>query len=237
MLQQAPGMGDRRPRRSGDRRFAATAGAVIAFAVAMAYLESAVVVYLRAALGLEPGAIFPLQPAESLGSFAAIELGREVATLVMLGSIGWLVGRTALERLAWTAVAFGVWDILYYAWLWVFIGWPPFLDTWDLLFLVPVPWVGPVWAPVVVSLALVGFGLAAARRFARGEPPTVRPWELAAGLAGGAIVILSFTLQAGEILAGGLPHDYPWPVFAFGMALALAAAVSALSRRGQAASG
>jgi hypothetical protein len=209
-------------------QFAAAALAVMTFAAAMAYLESAVVVYLQAALGLEPGVIFPLQEPAAVGSFAAIEVGREAATLVMLAAVGWLAGRNAIERLAWTAVAFGAWDILYYAWLWVFVGWPPALDTWDLLFLIPVPWVGPVWAPVVVSAALVGFGLWAALRIRRGERVAVGPWQVLGGIAGGVIVVVSFTLQAGEIVAGGLPHDYAWIVFVAGMAVATAAAVSAL---------
>ena len=210
------------------RQFMAAALAVLAFAAAMAYLESAVVVYLRAALGLEPGVIFPLQEPAAVGSFAAIEVGREMATLVMLAAVGWLAGRSAIERLAWTAVAFGTWDIFYYAWLWVFIGWPPAPDTWDLLFLIPVPWVGPVWAPVVVSVALVGFGLWAALRIRRGGPVAVGPWQVLSGIAGGVIVVVSFTLQAGEIVAGGLPHDYAWIVFVAGMAVAVVAALSAL---------
>ena len=215
-------------RSRSNRQFVAAALAVTVFAVAMAYLESAVVVYLRAALGLDPGVIFPLREPAALGSFAAIELGREAATIVMLAAVGWLAGRSAIERLAWTAVAFGMWDIFYYAWLWIFTGWPPALDTWDLLFLIPVPWAGPVWAPVAVSVALVGFGLWAALRVRRGGRVAIGPWQVLGGIAGGVIVVVSFTLQAGEILAGGLPHDYAWTVFVAGMAVAMAAALSAL---------
>ncbi len=141
---------------------------VIVFAVAMAYMEAAVVVYLQRALDITPDQLFPLRGPEMVGDLAAIEVGREFATLVMLAGIGWLTGRSWLERLAWAAVAFGVWDVFYYVWLWIFVGWPHSPGTWDVLFLIPVPWVGPVWAPVVVSAALVGFGLAAARRAERG---------------------------------------------------------------------
>jgi len=105
-------------------RFRAVAAAVLAYAVAMAFLESAVVVYLQRALGIDPRALFPLQNPVVTGDLATIEVGREAATLVMLGTVGWLAGRSGLERLAWTAVAFGTWDIFYYAWLWAFIGWP-----------------------------------------------------------------------------------------------------------------
>lgn len=204
--------------------FRRTAVAVLAFAVAMAYLESAVVVYLQIALGGEVGAIFPLRPAIQVGSLVAIEVGREAATLVMIGAVGVLVGRTKVERLAWSAVVFGAWDIGYYAWLNAFSGWPPTLDTTDLLFLIPVPWVGPIWSPVAVSVALVGVGLIAARRERTGRTLNLARRHWTAGLAGGAIVILSYTIDAGRLIDGGLPGPYPWPIFVIGMLLALVAA-------------
>jgi hypothetical protein len=210
--------------------FWSVAAVVVAYAVAMAFLESAVVVYLQRALGIDPRALFPLREPTVTGDLALIEVGREAATLVMLATVGWLAGRSGLERLAWTAVAFGTWDILYYAWLWAFIGWPSSPGTWDLLFLIPVPWTGPVWAPVAISLALVGFGLAAASRLRAGGPVRAGRAQVTAGLAGGLVVILSFTLDAGRIVAGGIPDTFAWPVFAAGLALAAWGATTALRR-------
>ena len=106
-------------------RFAPLALTVGAYAVAMAYVEAAVVVDLNGAIGQQIGAFFPLLPAMTAGPLILIEMGREAATLVMLAGVGIVAGRSALERLAWTAVAFGIWDIGYYAWLHVFTGWPP----------------------------------------------------------------------------------------------------------------
>lgn len=209
--------------------FRATAAVVIAFAIAMAYLESAVVVYLQGALGAVVGDIFPLRPAAEAGDLLLIEVGREVATIVMIGTLGMLVGRTGPERLAWAAVVFGVWDIGYYAWLQVFTGWPGSLGTTDLLFLIPLPWVGPVWSPVLVSVALVGVGLAVAARQWAGRQIKVKRRHWAAGLVAGVIVIASYTIDSGRLLEGGLPGPYPWPIFAVGMALALAAAADVLS--------
>jgi len=203
---------------------------VVAFSVAMAYLESAVVVYLNIALGGRVGEIFPLKPAVEAGDLVAIEVGREAATLVMIAAVGLLAGRSPLERLAWSSVTFGVWDIAYYAWLYVFAGWPPSLATTDLLFLIPVPWAGPVWSPVAVSLALVGFGLAAAARLRSSRPLELARWHVTAGLLGGLLVILSYTLDAGRLLDGGLPGPYPWPIFAAGMLVAGVAALDALRR-------
>src|SRR3990172_13429408 len=103
---------------AGGTRFGVIAGVVLGYAVAMAYLEAAVVAYLQAALGFEVGAIFPLRPAGEMGELLPIEVGREAATLVMIAAVGLLVGRTRLEAVAWGAVVFGAWDIGYYAWLW-----------------------------------------------------------------------------------------------------------------------
>jgi hypothetical protein len=203
---------------------------VIGVAAAMAYLESAVVVYLQRALDITPDRLFPLRGPEMVGDLAAIEVGREFATLVMLIGIGCLAGRAWLDRLAWTAVAFGVWDVLYYGWLWIFIGWPHSPATWDVLFLIPVPWIGPVWAPVAVSVTLIGFGLAAARQVGRGRVLRPDQSEVVLAVVGGALVVVSFTADAARIMAGGLPDWYPWPVFVAGMALATLGAGRVLRR-------
>jgi hypothetical protein len=187
-----------------------------------------VVVDLNGALGQQVGALFPLRPELRSGPLILIEGGREAATLVMLATVGILTGRSAVERLAWSAVAFGSWDIGYYAWLHVFTGWPPDLGTWDVLFLIPVPWTGPVWAPLAVSAALVGFGLAVARRLRAGGVVRLSPWLLATGVAGGVLVVVSFTLDYGRIVAGELPSTYAWPILAAGLALAAAGAILSL---------
>ncbi len=221
---------------SGRRGLLPTAAGVLAFALAMAYLEAAVVVYLQAVFGARVGEIFPLRPLEAVGDLIFIELGREAATLVMIAAVGILVGRTPTERLAWSAVVFGAWDIGYYLWLYVFSGWPPSLATPDLLFLIPAPWVGPVWAPVTVSLALVGFGLLAARREREGRPVVILRRHLVAGVGGGLVVVAAFLADAPRVTAGELPGEFPVPVFAAGLALAAAAAVDALRRRADATS-
>jgi hypothetical protein len=197
----------------------------------MAFMESAVVVYLQRALTITPDELFPLRSADVVGSLGAIEVGREAATLVMLVTIGCLAGRRWVDRSAWTAVAFGIWDIGYYAWLWVFIGWPHSPGTWDVLFLIPIPWIGPVWAPVAVSSALIGFGLAAAYRTGAGRSPRIGPAVVLAAALGGAVVVLSFLANGPAVLDGGLPGWYPWPVFWLGMAVASLAAVDALRGR------
>lgn len=202
--------------------------AVIAFALAMAYLESAVVVYLREALGHGTGEIFPIDLTENARLLGWIEVGREAATLVMIAAVGWIAGRSGLERLAWAAVVFGAWDIAYYFWLWVFSGWPSSLVTWDLLFLIPLPWAGPVWAPMMVSLALVGFGLAMAGRCRAVGPPGASWLDMGQLMGGGLVIIVSFVLNAGAVLDGNTPTEFAWPVFAAGMVIGIWAAARIL---------
>lgn len=210
------------------RAFRGTAIAAITFGIAFGYLEAAVVVYLRAATG--GGVTAPPLDESVFGSYAGIEAVREIATLVMIAAVGWLGGRTGIERIAWTAVVFGTWDIVYYAGLRTMIGWPGTLDTWDVLFLVPSPWVGPVWAPITVSGALVTVGLVAARRCRAGVGVGVEWVDALAGVVGGALVIGSFLVDAGAF-AGGTPGAWSgWPLFWTGMAAAALAALRSLRR-------
>ena len=126
------------------------------FAIAMGLLESAVVIYLRDIL--YPGGFeFPLNPVRP--DLVWTEILRELATLVMLLGVGILAGRNLAERFAWFMYSFAVWDIFYYAFLRVLIGWPESLMTWDVLFLLPVTWTGPVITPLIVSATMIFFAL------------------------------------------------------------------------------
>lgn len=147
---------------------------VIIFAIAFAFVEAAVVVYLRHLLGvnftlpqvdrseilfLTPGIAF-LQPQTAVKiitdtDILNMERLREAATLVMLASVAFLAGKKVVERLAFFFLSFGIWDIFYYVFLRLTIGWPQSLADMDIFFLLPTPWVGPVYVPVVISSLLV----------------------------------------------------------------------------------
>ena len=129
---------------------------VFLFAAAMACVESAVVYYLRTMIDR----IVPYQPhpLPLIGGLGPAELVREAATLIMLLAVGLLAGRTWRSRLGYSAMAFGVWDILYYVFLKVLCGWPHSLMDWDILFLIPMPWWGPVLAPVSIAALLIMWG-------------------------------------------------------------------------------
>jgi len=118
----------------------------------MGYLESSVVVYLRE-LYYPEGFNFPLKAMAQ--DVAVTELFREAATLIMILAVGVLVAEYRLHRFAWFLVVFSVWDIFYYIFLKVLIGWPESLFTTDILFLLPSIWTGPVVAPVINSLTMI----------------------------------------------------------------------------------
>ena len=129
---------------------------VTIFSIAMGLLEGAVVIYMREILYPE-GFGFPLSPVQP--DLMLTELLREVATLIMLLGIGFLAGRNASERFAWFLYAFALWDIFYYIFLWLLTGWPESMMTYDVLFLLPSTWIGPVISPLIVSLTMIAFAL------------------------------------------------------------------------------
>jgi hypothetical protein len=89
------------------------------------------------------------------GRIALTEFLREIATLIMLLGIGFLAGRNFSQRFAWFIYSFAIWDIFYYVFLKLILNWPSSWLTWDILFLIPVIWTGPVLAPVLVSLTMI----------------------------------------------------------------------------------
>ena len=201
---------------------------LITYGVAMAYVESAVVVYLRA-IYYPQGFAFPLAPMPP--DMVAIEIGREFATLLMLLGVAMLAGTERWDRFLAFCVSFGVWDLFYYVWLWLLLRWPPSLFTWDVLFLIPVPWIGPVLAPVVVSIALVVGGLLLLRKEARGEPLHFPAplWILL--VTGGLLVLSSFVLDFRVVPLQLEPPPFRWGVFSTGVTLGVAALVLALRKR------
>lgn len=219
------------------------------FAIAMGFLEGIVVVYLRE-LYYPDGFEFPLRLMSS--ELVRAEWIREIATLVMLAGVGIIAGRNGLQRLFYALFAFGVWDIFYYVALHLFLGWPASLLTWDLLFLIPVSWLGPVLAPVINSVTMILMALLFIGRQESGYYVRlgISDWVL---IISGALVILytyladysHLLLDSGalgamgdtaagerfvEMITSYLPEDYRWPLFIVGEALILAATINVMIR-------
>jgi hypothetical protein len=191
---------------------------VAVYAVAMAYLEAAVVVYLRALLHIELTHV-------SLGHYFNIEVGREAATIVMLVAVGRVAGRKLPDRLAYGAFAFGLWDIWYYIWLAVLVGWPETLFDWDILFLIPLRWWGPVLSPVLIALLLCIVGIFVIVRTERGDKMEFTTARLVTLALGGLLALYVFMADAiGALVRGnvgwdGRPSVFNWPLFLLAMAL------------------
>jgi len=122
------------------------------FCIAIGYLESSVVIYLRA-LYYPSGFAFPLSVMSE--NIAFTEVVREIVTLIILLSIAHLAGHNQRQRFAWFLYCFAIWDIFYYVFLKLLINWPESLLTWDVLFLIPTTWTGPVIAPIIISLTMI----------------------------------------------------------------------------------
>ncbi len=210
---------------------------VTVFAVAMGFLESAVVVYLRAIYYPE-GFRFPLVRMDT--TLVLTELLREAATLVMLLAPGALISRRRMDRFAWFCWSFAVWDLFYYVFLKLLLNWPQSLFTWDVLFLLPTVWVGPVLAPCLVSIGmlLLAATILKGRELKPGYGPTRGQWAVL--LLSGAIML--YTFMAGPVrylaalspdrvmganamsaMEAYMPDDFPWPLFLLACALALGA--------------
>ena len=199
--------------------------AVVGFyAVAMAWVEAACVVYLRTLVHrLDP---YQATPMPAVDFPAATELVREAATLVMLASVGWLAGRSWRSRFGSFALAFGVWDIFYYLFLRILVGWPQTFFDWDVLFLLPLPWWGPVLAPILISVLLIALGSFMTVQDLDGSSPRARRLYWVGFFAGILLALYVFmeqsirdVAQGGKGLAELVPTRFNWILFALAMAM------------------
>jgi hypothetical protein len=202
-------------------------------------VEAAVVVYLRTIydpirLQVNPkraaGDLFPLITNERLraaaperGRLLGSEVVREAATLLMLSGVALAAAGKRKLWLPAFALAFGIWDLFYYLFLKVLVGWPASLLTWDVLFLIPVPWAAPILAPAIVSVSIIVMGLVALRGSVR-----MPIFHCIALTLGGFVIVLSFVWDSPNVVAGGLPHRFAWAVFAAGELLGVGAFLHAI---------
>jgi hypothetical protein len=211
--------------------------AATVFAVAMGFLESAVVVYLRL-LYCPEGFGFPLRKFMDPHSMG-IECLRELSTVVMIGGAAYLAASKFKDRFAYFLLTFAIWDLFYYVWLKVLLDWPASFRTYDLLFLIPWPWVAPVLAPVIASLTMI---VLAPCLLSSEKNPNSAEWAL--WLAGSFVILVTFLSDYGRLIGEGgyfkdflglatnpefqklvsshTPGGYNWVLFIVGEAVILA---------------
>ena len=192
---------------------------VSAYAIAMAFMEAVVVVYIRGLLQITNDHVM-------LGSYVTMEIWREAATVVMLAAVGWLAGRKRLDRWAYGLFAFGLWDIGYYVWLKVLIDWPVSLLNLDTLFLIPLTWWGPVIAPMLIAAKMCVVAVLAVVRMEHGEPLRITPMRVGIVASGGLLTLYVFMADSlGALLQNRMdwatlrPGPFQWPLFLVALAL------------------
>jgi len=197
---------------------------VIVFGIAFANIEASVVVYLRQIFHPDgfhfPMKLFSAEP--HLKGLLFNEIGREAATMVLILTACWLAGRNRQQRFAYFLTIFAVWDIFYYVWLKVLIGWPATIMDWDILFLIPVTWASPVLYPVIISLVWLVWAVTILYLDSRGRQlrPTLFDWLAFA--AAGLIIVASFCIAGLHITEPGFEaYFYRW-LFAIGLLLGIA---------------
>ena len=198
---------------------------LLLWGILFGYMEAAVVVYLQE-IYYPDGFTFPLK--NILGSVLWTEVGREAATLLIMAATAALAFERLQSRVAAFAVLFGVWDLCYYLFLKLVLDWPEEPGTWDLLFLIPLPWVGPVWAPMLVSVMLVIAGSALLLRNAQEHYPAFDRAFLLGEVAAGTLIVASFLLAGSCVLQGRAPEGFAWPLFLAGLLLGTAAFLRSL---------
>lgn len=194
---------------------------IVIFAIAFAWVESSIVVYLRE-IYFEGSFSFPLviqwkAGALFLDKIMRIELAREIAAIVMLAAMSWVAGKNALQKFCFFMIAFGIWDIWYYIWLWIMVRWPEGFLTWDILFFIPLPWVGPVITPLLIAATMTAAGSLLIYYDEKGLVINCRWYDLLVESGCGLLIIAAFCWDWKNILRvpdgiphAGVPNPFAW---------------------------
>lgn len=195
------------------------------FSASFALVESSVVIYLRS-LYYPDGFYFPLKVIQP--DHLIVELAREAATIVMLVSAGMIAGEHRWEKFSYFMFSFGVWDIFYYVWLKVALDWPSSIFDWDILFLIPMPWIGPVIVPVLISLFFITASILILKKERESFRPSLAAWLSAIG--GSGLILFSFMKDADATLLFAMPQPYLYGYFIAGFALYCVALIISLHK-------
>lgn len=211
------------------------------FCIAMGVLEAIVVIYLRK-IYYPAGFDFPIKFLSP--DLLLTEWIREIATIVMLMVLGIMAGKDNLQRFLYFLFSFAIWDITYYVALKAFLDWPASLFTWDILFLIPLPWLSPVLAPVICSITMIFFAISFVWLKNTYRAFKIKLYEWGLILLGATFIFVSFILdyfklllqsnfsltETNSILSGFVPTNFNWLLFGIGETLILYGIVSVIYR-------
>lgn len=195
----------------------------VVFSIAFGYIEASVVVYLREIFYPE-GFTFPIVMFEAEPLWRRLlltEIGREVSTILLIFTGAWLFGTNRRQRFAYFLIIFAVWDIFYYVWLKVLLGWPATVTEWDILFLIPVAWAAPVLYPVIISILMLVFAVVILYEDSLGRSIKVRLLDWVVFLLAAIIIIISFCIPGLHLHEADYASYFYWPIFATGLLLAI----------------
>ncbi|MGH2575843.1 MAG: hypothetical protein ACRDFC_09115 [Ignavibacteria bacterium] len=195
---------------------------ILILITAFAYIESAIVIYLRHIYYPE-GFHFPIK--RHYDYILTVEFIREMATLVILTSLSVLFSKSFWEGFGYFLVMFGLWDIFFYIFLKLAINWPATIFDWDILFLIPLPWIGPVISAVSISLIMIIMGCIIIQLFERGYivKPTLIHWILV--MAGNVLILFSFMHDIDAAFHEKYPKPYLYEFLVIGEGLYIIAFV------------
>ncbi|UPT76606.1 hypothetical protein MN086_06000 [Sulfurovum sp. XGS-02] len=191
---------------------------LIVWGIVFGYMESAVVVYLREIYYPE-GFAFPLVRIED--HILLTELLREAATLLILWTTVSLAYNKMQSRFAAFFLLFGLWDIFYYIFLKLLLHWPESLNTWDILFLIPAPWVGPVWAPVLVSIGFIYAGTTLLFQHQKNRFFHFGRSFILLELTSVLLIIVSFMIPGSSLHEQHTGIHFPWAIFLTGFLMGI----------------
>lgn len=218
-----------------DKNFKKILLSVLIYSIAMGFLEAIIVVYLRD-IYYPKGFKFPLMIIPD--STLRVEILREFCTLVMLVSIAVIAGKNKLEMFSYFLFSFAVWDLAYYVGLKLILNWPSSFFTWDILFLIPIPWIGPVLAPVISSVFMIILSLLFLFLQRKNEIVKINFIEWILIFSGAVTIFISFIWNYAEIILSNnllknifslkqsafieisrkyIPRDFHWDLFLLGI--------------------
>jgi len=191
---------------------------LMVWGIAFGYVEASVVVYLRE-LYYPEGFAFPAVIIPD--HIMLTEVLREAATLLIMWATVCLVYKRLQSRIAAFVILFGVWDVFYYIFLKLILNWPESLGTWDILFLIPAPWLGPVWAPVLVSIGFIYAGTITLIRNHQNHFLHFSRGFILLEIFAALLIIISFMIPGSSVVEQNLPNHFPWYLFLAGFLMGM----------------